>query len=147
MPKRCKTCGTLNDDVVSVCSKCQSSDLVFEEKKIIYREEHDHKEMIPNTPNVLKNETQASSVIDHLELLVLILLFVLSVAGFIWMIASFVNGNALLGFILIFMVPLMIYIYWVIMMAYVENLKNGEKSRKALEKIQQLMENDKKNTK
>jgi ABC-type transport system involved in cytochrome bd biosynthesis fused ATPase/permease subunit len=147
MPKRCKTCGTLNDDVVSVCSKCQSSDLVFEEKKVIYREDHNDNEVLSAAPNGQKIEDEKSSVIDHLELLVLILLFVLSVAGFIWMIASFVNGNALLGFILIFMVPLMIYIYWVIMMAYVENLKNGEKSRKALEKIQQLMENDKKNTK
>ncbi|TNF07952.1 MAG: hypothetical protein EP317_03935 [Bacillota bacterium] len=147
MPKRCKTCGTLNDDQVSVCYKCQSSDLVFEEKKIIYREDHDDKEKIFSYPISQKIEDQESSVIDHLELLVLILLFILSIAGFIWMIVSFINGNALLGFILIFFVPLMVYIYWVMMMSYVENLKNGEKSRKALESILQIMEIDKKNTK
>jgi hypothetical protein len=141
MPKRCKTCGTLNDDQAVVCRLCSSQDLVFEEKKSGY--EHKEYTPTPKTPETMHYINEKFSAIEHLEMIVNVLLVVLSIVGCIGMIASLVNGNLLLGLIMIPTIPFTIYIYWVMMMSYVEHLKNGEKSRKALEKIQDLLDQKK----
>jgi len=142
MSKRCRICGTMNSDQANVCKNCGSSEISVIENKVIYHKEN---VVVPSkTENALSNKPTSKimklTIIEQLEILTKVMFGILIIATIVTFIKFLIDKSFLLAATTLLILPIIIYIYYVIMMSYVSHLKNGERSKNELIKIREVLE-------
>lgn len=140
MSKRCDICFKENTDDREVCEFCGGTlGKARSKPNVVHDKEHKNSSHETMNQEKMNLKTYPMTRIDQLETYVILLLLILGIGTIITFIYLLINERFGVAVITLVLSSIGLYVQYVIYMALVEHLQNGQASKRELSKIREIL--------